>query len=82
MIYVDMPNMPSAYDKHYLDVRNKEVTPVAIHDGSLPLYQGKDVKKLAKAWKISYIDALQRFVPFAIDDAGKQYYLPHDENEE
>ena len=82
MIYVDIPNMPRAYDKYYLDVRSKEIITVAIHDGSLPLYQGKDVKKLAKALKISYVDALQRFVPFAIDDAGKQYYLLRDENEE
>lgn len=83
MIYVNFDHIPNVYDSYYLDVKNKEVLPVNINDGSLPLYQGKDIKKIAKAWDVSYVDALQKFVPAAVDDSGKQYYiLWHSENEE
>lgn len=82
MIYVDVPNMPSTYDKYYLDVRSKEVVHVPIANRTLPLYQGKDIKKLAKAWEISYTDALQYFIPFAEDDSGKQYYRLLSDDEE
>lgn len=82
VIFLNGNNAPLEKSDYYLDVVGKEVQPVAIRNHEFPMYQGKDVKRLAKAWGVSYVDALERFVAVACDDSGREYYALRSGNTE